>query len=380
MQEDLEKVIKHDDSPHYKRPGKVDKYLLWLIAAIVFIGILIFTSASLGLLARSDSGPGNVIFSQLVLGLGIGLVLGYITFKIPYVYFRKLSFWIFLLSVLASFLVFTKLGFEFAGARRWLALGSFSFQPAEFLKFGFILFFSSWLAVIKDDIKTIRYGVIPIAVILFVVALPLLLQPDHGTFLAIFGAAVAMIIVAGIRWRDLLVFVLVAMLILLVIAFFKPYVMQRITTFINPNSDPLGASYQLRQSLIAVGSGGTFGNGFGQSIQKFTYLPEPVGDSIFAVFAEEFGFAGSVLLIGLYITLLWRGFKLAKRSTDPFITILFVGFFILIVAQSFLNIAAMIGLFPLTGIPLVFISHGGTALMFTLIEMGLILQLTKYIK
>jgi cell division protein FtsW len=165
-----------------------------------------------------------------------------------------------------------------------------------------------------------------------------------------------------------------------VLAFVRPYVMERIKTFINPSSDPRGSSYQLQQSLIAIGSGGAFGRGLGQSVQKFNYLPEPQGDSIFAVIGEEFGFLGTTLLLTLYVFFAIRGFKIALRAPDTFSRYLVVGLVTLLTAQSFLNIASLVGLFPLTGVPLVFISHGGTALMVALGAVGIILNVSRYTK
>ena len=154
--------------------------------------------------------------------------------------------------------------------------------------------------------------------------------------------------------------------------------MERLTTFMHPEADPLGSGYQIQQSLIAIGSGGAFGRGFGQSIQKFEYLPEPIGDSIFAVYAEEFGFLGAaVLIIGL-VCLALRGFKTAAQADDIFGTLLVTGFISLIIAQAFLNIAAMTGMAPLSGLPLPFISHGGTSLMATLASLGIVLNVSKY--
>lgn len=164
------------------------------------------------------------------------------------------------------------------------------------------------------------------------------------------------------------------------LAFVRPYVMERIKTFINPSSDPRGSSYQLQQSLIAIGSGGAFGRGLGQSVQKFNYLPEPQGDSIFAVIGEEFGFLGTTLLLTLYVFFAIRGFKIALRAPDTFSRYLVVGLVTLLTAQSFLNIASLVGLFPLTGVPLVFISHGGTALMVALGAVGIILNVSRYTK
>ena len=206
----------------------------------------------------------------------------------------------------------------------------------------------------------------------------LLLQPDHGTFLSIYASAVVMLIVAGIRWRDLAILVGISIVLLAIIIAFKPYVLDRLTTFINPENDPYGSSYQVRQALIAIGSGGVVGKGFGQSVQKFSYLPEPIGDSIFAVLSEEFGFVGSFAVIAAFFVFAARGLMMATRSKDSFARLAIIGLVIMIVSQSFINIGTMLGVFPLTGVPLAFISHGGTALMFTLFEVGLILQLSRY--
>jgi len=154
--------------------------------------------------------------------------------------------------------------------------------------------------------------------------------------------------------------------------------MERVLTFLDPGRDPLGSSYQLQQSLIAVGSGEVAGRGFGQSIQKFEYLPEPTGDSIFAVAAEEFGFIGSTILVGLFLAFAYRGLHIARTAPTQFGGLLVLGLVILIVVQSFINIASMLGLFPLTGMPLLFVSQGGTALFFTLLEAGVILNVSKY--
>jgi cell division protein FtsW len=153
-----------------------------------------------------------------------------------------------------------------------------------------------------------------------------------------------------------------------------------VRTFIDQSRDPSGASYQLQQSLIAIGSGGVFGRGYGQSVQKFSYLPEPQGDSVFAVIGEEFGFLGSVLVIILYVALALRGLRIANRMPDQFGRLLVSGIIIILTAQSFLNIASIIGVFPLTGVPLVFISHGGTSLMITLVGIGIVLNASRYQK
>ena len=199
-----------------------------------------------------------------------------------------------------------------------------------------------------------------------------------GTTLVV--AALAMFVTAGGRWRDVGLMFLSAVVLLTIVAFMRPYVMDRFTVFLHPDSDKQGSGYQITQSLIAVGSGGFSGRGFGQSIQKFEYLPEPIGDSIFAVYAEEFGFIGTSFLILLFISFTFRGYKIAAESPDMFGMLIVVGFMTLIACQSFLNIGAMIGVAPLSGLPLPFISHGGTALLSTLIMVGIMLNVSKYRK
>jgi cell division protein FtsW len=208
----------------------------------------------------------------------------------------------------------------------------------------------------------------------------MLLQPDTDTFMIMGVAATAMFITAGGSWRDVLLMFVAGVLLIAVLAFSRPYIKDRIETFFNPNLDPQGKSYQIQQSLIAVGSGGITGRGFGQSIQKFEYLPEPIGDSIFAIYSEEFGFIGSSVLIMLLTFFTFRGYKIASRATDLFGMLLVVGFMTLIITQAFLNIAAMLALAPLMGLPLPFISHGGTALLATLGAVGIVLNVSKYQK
>ena len=187
-----------------------------------------------------------------------------------------------------------------------------------------------------------------------------------------------MALAAGMRVRHIFFFCLAVALGLAVLALTRPYLLDRVTTFMHPVGDPTGSGYQIKQSLIAVGSGGWFGRGFGQSVQKFHYLPEPTGDSIFSVAAEEFGFVGSVAIIGLFVLFALRGFHIAARAPDRFGGLTVVGIVILIITQSFLNIASMVGLVPLTGEPLVFISHGGTALLFALAGVGMVLNISRF--
>ena len=248
------------------------------------------------------------------------------------------------------------------------------------MKIGFIIYMATWLSGTYKSISSTLHGTVPFFSIVAGVGFVLLLQPDTDTFLIMAVAATAMFIVAGGRWRDVLIMFVATVLLLALLMVMRPYVKDRILTFIDPSQDPLGAGYQINQSLIAVGSGGLTGRGFGQSIQKFEYLPEPIGDSIFAVYAEEFGFIGSTILIALLAVFTFRGYKIASHATDLFGMLIVVGFMTLIVTQAFLNIAAMLGLAPLSGLPLPFISHGGTALLATLLMVGIVLNVSKYQK
>lgn len=363
-------------------PGKsVDAILLGLVLTLVIGGFLIFSSASLGLLARDGASFSSVAFNQFLFGVVGGGIALFVMSNLYYRNLRKFAFYIFLFSLALTILVFIPgIGTSYNGAARWITIAGFSMQPAEILKIGFVIYIATWLSGMQHHVSQFKTGTLPFAAILGGVGLIMLKQPDTDTFMIMAAAGVAMFITAGGRWRDVGLLFLSAVALLAIIAFMRPYIMDRITTFINPDSDLQGSGYQINQSLIAVGSGGITGRGFGQSIQKFEYLPEPIGDSIFAVYAEEFGFIGSILLIAVYIGFTLRGYKIAATADDMFGMLLVVGFMTLIVSQAFLNIGAMVGIAPLSGLPLPFISHGGTALLTTLTMVGIVLNVSKYRK
>lgn len=358
-----------------------DTWLLSSTFVLIITGFLIFISASLGLLAREGASFSAIVFKQIFSGLILGGICLYGGMHIKYVGWKRISFWLFALSVLITVLVFIPhIGFAHGGARRWLALGPFSFQPAELLKLGYILYLGAWLSAAKSKINELAYGLIPFTVITGIVAALLLLQPDTGTFLATAAAGGAMLIVSGVPFRHIGALFLLAIACIGVLFIVHPYVQERFLTYLQPARDPHGSGYQIQQSLIAIGSGRMFGRGFGQSIQKFNYLPEPIGDSIFAVASEEFGFVGSTVLIILFATFAMRGLRIAARSPDTFSGLVAIGIVILILGQAFLNIGAMLGVFPLTGLPLPFVSQGGSALFLTLLEAGILLNISKYRK
>ncbi len=366
---------------HYRmKLPKVNKLFLTSTILLTVAGFFIFTSASLGLLAKEKGALKDIAFNQIFLGLFLGTIALIVISRIDYRVWRKYSLYIFLFSIALTLLVFVpSLGFEHGGARRWLFLGPISFQPSEFLKLGFIIYFATWLSGIKSEISRIGLGLIPFIILILTTSF-LLIQPDTDTFLIICVTGLAMFIAAGCKWRDIIIILLIGIIGFTFIAFSKPYIMQRISTFFNPSEDSLGASYQIQQSLIAIGSGGFSGRGLGQSIQKFGFLPEPIGDSIFAVAAEEFGFLGSVTLIFLFVFFTIQGLRVAREAPDLFGGLVTVGIVILIVSQSFFNIAAMLGIVPLSGMPLLFVSHGGTALFFTLASVGIVLNVSRHRK
>lgn len=358
-----------------------DRVLLALVIFLVTIGFFIFSSASLGLLARSGASFSSVAFNQIVFGIIGGSLALFLTSAIHYRVWRQYAFYIFLATIGLTLLVFIPgLGMSHGGAQRWLDLGPFSLQPSEFLKLGFVIYVATWLSGMHAHIQSFKTGTLPFLGILTIVGIVMLLQPDTDTFAIMAAASMAMFVTAGGRFRDVFGIIIAGLTLLLLLAIMRPYVMDRITTFFDPTVDPQGSSYQINQSLIAIGSGNVIGRGFGQSIQKFEYLPEPIGDSIFAVFSEEFGFLGSAFLILVFAAFTFRGYRIASHAPDLFGMLLVVGIITLVVTQAFLNIAAMLALAPLSGLPLPFISHGGTALLITLAGIGIVLNVSKYQK
>lgn len=358
-----------------------DRILLLSLLILVVGGLFIFLSASLGLLAYKGAQFADATRSQLLFGIGGGSIAFLIALKTPYRFWRRISLYLFGGALALTLLVFIPhIGLELNGARRWIAIGPLTLQPSEFLKIAYILYLATWFSGAKSKVKEMQYGLIPFGIITAITGLVLLLQPDTDTFVIIAVAGVAMFVAAGARWRDIGVLALIGVLGLTFLVLSRPYLADRLTTFLHPESDPQGSSYQIRQSLLAVGAGEFLGRGFGQSIQKFGKLPEPISDSIFSVFAEEFGFLGSAALVIVYLTFALRGLWVAARSPDLFGALLATGVVIIITAQSFLNIGAMLALLPLSGLPLVFVSHGGSALLVSLGAAGILLSVSRSVK
>ncbi len=358
----------------------IDKIFLGIVIALVVIGLITFTSASLGILAKNETKFYGVIFGQFVFGFLGGIIALFIGLKIPLKLLKQYSLILFIISIILTGLVFIPgIGQSHGGARRWVDILGYSFQPVEFLKIGFIIYFAAWLSWVKGKVKDPLFSILPLIIFLGIIATVLLKQPDTKSLILITITALIMLFVSGTPIKYILGFFGIAIIAFAILVSFQPYLKERVNTFLNPSENSQGSSYQLQQSLIAVGSGGIFGRGLGQSIQKFNYLPEPQGDSIFAVIGEELGFVGCTVLILLYISFAMRGFRIAIRNApDSFSKLVVIGFITIITAQSFMNIASIIGVFPLTGVPLVFISHGGTALLLSLGMMGIILNISRF--
>lgn len=359
---------------------RIDRVFLISIMLLTGIGFLIFMSASMGLLLRNESVYSLVAIKQFI-GLIIGCVAFFIMSKINYKNLRKYSFYIMISAIVINLLLFIPyITVHHGGATRWIDLGLITFQPSEFLKIAFIIYFSAWLSGVRDKIQEFKTSILPYLIIVGILGFILLAQSDTDTLVVIAVTGIIMLFISGARIRDLAILSLVLLIAISSIIYIRPYARQRFMTFINSSGDPQGAGYQIQQSLIAIGSGGITGKGFGQSIQKFSYLPEPMGDSIFAVGAEEFGFIGSIGLIFLYIFFLFKSIKISTKSPDNFSGLLVAGIAILIIIESFMNISSMLGIIPLSGMPLLFVSHGGTALIIALAAAGIIANVSKYQK
>lgn len=355
-----------------------DRIIFISIVVLTAGGFLIFMSASLGLIADGAGAFSSTALMQLLLGVCGGGAALFVASFIPYRLWRRVALPLFIVSLLLTLAVFIPhLGVEANGAHRWLDLGFTTVQPSEFLKIAYVLFLATWLSAKRTKGTGIIFELAPFLAISALAGAALLIQPDTDSFLVILMAGGAMLVASGARLKGILALVLLAVIGFGILIAARPYLLERVLTFVDPSRDPRGAGYQVQQSLLAVGSGQAFGRGFGQSIQKFNYLPEPTSDSIFAVYAEEFGFMGSVALLVAFLTFALRGLWVAARVPDLYGGLIVVGIVILITGQAFVNIASMLAVFPFSGLPLPFVSHGGTALAATLASVGIMLSVSR---
>lgn len=380
-----------------KKKSSPDYILIITVTLLLFLGILILASVSAHISQVIFGNPHHLLVRQII-SMAIGLALAFLAFKIPLEFLRKIAPLLFLGNLVLLAMVFIPgIGLELEGATRWIRLGLISFQPSEFLKITFILYLANWLALrsekskkkskrlvllnsYKTKLTAFSGTLVAFLFVISLVSLFLIIQPDIGTLVVIISTAILIYFLANMPlWHTALMF-LMGSFGLFVLIKIAPYRMDRFLVFLNPELDPLGMGFHIKQAFIAIGSGGIFGVGLGQSIQKYGFLPQPIADSIFAVFAEETGFIGSIILIFLFFIFLWRGFRIGKLSQDKFSQLTAFGITLWIIIQVFVNIGSMIGLIPLTGIPLPFISHGGTALITVLIGVGILLNISKQTK
>lgn len=361
-----------------KRGAHIDRPLALLIALLVVSGALMFASAAFGLLARGQGGMSSVVFNHLALGVGAGLVALLVGASIDYRRWQPLAPYLFCLAILATALVFVPhIGFEHGGGRRWIVLLGFSAQPSEALKLAGVVAAAAYFAAMRETGTTLLRGVGGFLALLAMPAILLIFQPDIGTLGVISISMFAVYFAAGARVRDIALIAVIALVALSALVYTRPYMMDRITTFLDPAKGHQAEGYQIKQALIAIGSGGLSGRGLGQGIQKFTYLPEPMGDSIFAVLGEELGFIGTTGLVGVFLLFALRGYTVAARATDLFGGLLAIGISTYLAAEAFINMAAMLGIAPLTGIPLTFISQGGSAMLVSLASAGILLSISR---
>lgn len=357
----------------------IDRKLLLAIFILLGIGLLMIASAGV-FYGRVRFGDSYYFFKQQLLGLGVGLIFLYIFQRIDYRVWQRFVVPIFFVALGLLVLVFIPgFGTTVYGAARWVQIGPISFQPSEVMKLSIILYLASWLSSRgKTRVADFVEGFVPFLAILSVVGFLIIKQPDTGTLGLIFLIALSIFFASGANISHILYLFLGALAFLGVLIKIAPYRMQRFLVFVNPDHDPQGFGYQITQALVAIGSGGFFGAGLGQSRQKFNYLPEPVTDSIFAVLGEELGLIGTVVVVALFLFIAWRGFRIARCAPDEFGKLVAVGIVSWIVFQAFINMSAISGLIPLTGIPLPFISYGGTSLSVMLAAVGILLNISKH--
>lgn len=369
----------------YRRAASVDRLFLSLALTLVAGGYFIFASASFGLLLKTDGVFASAALTQLA-SIALGLLFCLCAARAPLPWLKKYA-WVFALIALVAMLLVLVPGMGVArgGAQRWFSIFGVSLQPGELFKLAAVVWLTAWLSGAR------RRHEAPAAAraqkffwmfsaFLIGAGTLFLLQPDTDSFLILFVASCAVYRAAGLPRKHLVYLTLAAALALAALFYMRPYLLERLTVFLHPDRDPQGAGYQLQQSLIAVGSGGLVGKGFGRSVQKFERLPEPTNDSIFAIFAEEFGLIGTLALLLLFSALTLRGLRIAARAPDPFGGLLALGCTLLIAGAAFLNIASMLGLAPLSGLALPFISRGGTSMLAALTAVGLVLNVSRGVK
>lgn len=358
--------------------GTIDLPFAALTILLLTIGVIMVLSASYVRAYYTEDGNATYYFTRQLIFAISGVVIMFIASRFPISFYRRFSYLLMLGTIVLLMLVLLIGVGTGGGVRRWIQLpGGQTIQPSEFAKIAVILVFADMICRFKNNMGTFKYGIAPFAVILVVLGVLLVLEPHMSATIIIFGIGAIMMFVGGTR-----LFWFVAGGGLLVIAFFViivmfPYMSTRITTWLDPFSNMRGDGYQIVQSLYAIGSGGMFGLGLGQSRQKYLYLPEEHNDFIFAVVCEELGFVGAVIILILFALLITRGYWIAMHCRDRYSFLVATGISTLLAMQVILNVAVVTNTIPCTGISLPFFSYGGTALWIELAEMGILLSISR---
>ncbi|MBI4053705.1 MAG: putative lipid II flippase FtsW [Candidatus Doudnabacteria bacterium] len=355
-----------------------EKKLLVVTLLLVLTGLVVVASASVVLSFQRFERTGYYIERQAIFA-GIGILLMFIFSRLDYHRYRRGAVLIFALSALLLVAVLLpQIGFQVGNSRRWINLGSFFLQPSEFAKLGLIILLAAWFDTKKEQLGTMFTTLLPPLFFTGLIAGLVILEPDFGSMAAILLIALAMFYAGGVSFSHLLYLAIAGVGFGWLAIQMAPYRLARISSFLEPAADPLGAGYQVQQALLAIGSGGVWGQGLGESRQKFNFLPEPIGDSIFAVMSEEFGFVRVVIVLCMFLVFALLGLALARRAPDNFARLLAVGITMWVAAQVIVNIGAMLGILPLTGITLPFISYGGSSLIALLIGVGIMLNISRH--
>lgn len=357
---------------------KPDIIFAILVFCLALFGIVMMASSSMVVSLEKFGNSNHYVIRQIgALILGLGLM--FVTYHIDYRFWKKNAMWLFLITIVLLILVLVPhIGVEINGARRWIGLNDKPwFQPTELVKISFIIYLAAWLDKKGADIKKFWYGFIPFVLLVSLIGFLIMEQPDLGTLSVIILSSAAMFFICGSSWLHLGIGMafLTALLGILIKA--APYRMERLLVFLNPTLDSQGSAYHINQALMAIGTGGWWGLGFGASKQKYLYLPMAHTDSIFAIIAEELGFIRSGIIILVFLVLGLRGYKIAKNAPDNFGKLLTIGITTWILIQAFINIASMLNVTPMTGVPLPFISFGGSSLIFLLAAVGIVLNISK---
>jgi cell division protein FtsW len=355
---------------------RADYILAFLVFGLTLFGLLMISSASVAISFEKYGHNFYYLYHQAI-AFAIGILIWVFFQASDYRFLKKMALPGLLLTLVLLILVFVP-GISSEGTRSWIIIGPVQFQPSELLKLTLIIYLAAWLAKRKEEVVSFKKGFLPFLIFILLIVIMIALQPDLGTLSIIVAIAAIMFFVAGASWKHI-AFALLAFLALfsLLIAS-APYRLSRFLTFINPASDPEGAGWQVKNALLAIGSGGFLGLGFGDSKQKYLYLPEAHTDSIFAIIVEELGFIRTAIFLLVFAYVIYRGFLIAKKAPDDFGKFLAIGITCWFALQAIVNIASMLGLLPLTGLTLPFVSYGGSSLVINLAAMGILLSISKY--